>query len=99
MNSPNLLDDVVNVTEAMYVAAMAAEWDELDILQQQQAEIIKQGVFEVGSATNTETLQRVAELTHLVIDIAEAHRLELYDELVRLKKNGSAQNAYLQNSE
>lgn len=99
MNSPNLLDDVVNLTEAMYVAAMAAEWDELDILQQQQARLIKQGVFEVEPAINADVLQHVTELTHLVIDIAESHRLELYDELVRLKKNGSAQNAYLQNSE
>lgn len=99
MNSPNLLDDVVNLTEAMYVAAMAAEWDELDILQQQQAALIKQTMSYADLATNTEVLQRVTELTHLVIDIAEAHRLELYDDLMRLKKNGSAQNAYLQNSE
>jgi hypothetical protein len=82
----------------MYVAAMAAEWDELDVLQQQQAALIKQTVSE-NLATNTEVLQRVTELTHLVIDIAEAHRLELYDDLMQLKKNGSAQNAYLQNSE
>jgi hypothetical protein len=92
------LDEVVNLTEAMYVAAMAAEWDELDVLQQQQAALIKQTVSE-NLATNTEVLQRVTELTHLVIDIAEAHRLELYDDLMQLKKNGSAQNAYLQNSE
>ncbi len=98
MSSSNLLDEVVNLTEAMYVAAMAAEWDELDVLQQQQAALIKQTVSE-NLATNTEVLQRVTELTHLVIDIAEAHRLELYDDLMQLKKNGSAQNAYLQNSE
>ena len=94
-----LLDEVVNLTESMYVAAMAAEWEELDILQQQQAKLIKQGVFETDAVDkNNEVLQKVSELTHLVIDIAETHRLELYDELMRLKKNGSAQSAYLQNS-
>ena len=94
-----LLDEVVNLTESMYVAAMAAEWEELDFLQQQQAKLIKQGVFETDAVDkNNEVLQKVSELTHLVIDIAETHRLELYDELMRLKKNGSAQSAYLQNS-
>lgn len=95
----DILDEVVNLTESMYVAAMAAEWDELDHLQQQQAALIKQGVFETDVAgKNHEVLQKVVELTHLVIDIAETHRLQLYDELMQLKKNGNAQNAYLQNT-
>ena len=94
-----LLDEVVNLTESMYVAAMAAEWDEVGFLQQQQAKLIKQGVFETNAINaNNEVLKKVSELTNLVIEMAEAHGLELYDELMQLKKNGSAQSAYLQNT-
>lgn len=99
MNADDLLKDVMDTTESMYIAAMQSEWEDLDALQKMQASLVGRVVFDSEAGFNGELLKRVSELTHLVIDIAEAHRLNLYEELKTLKKNGSAQNAYLRNSD
>lgn len=98
MSAENLLAEVINLTESMYVAAMSSEWDALIILQDQQAQMIQQEAFKVAAAADRDALKRVSELTHWVAEMAEAHRAELYDEIKQLKKTDSVQNAYLQNT-
>lgn len=98
MNTENVLDEVMNLTESMYVAAMSAEWDELIVFQERQASLIQQDAFKMAVISHRDLLEKISELTHLVTDMAEAHRTELYDSIIQLKKSDSAQNAYLQNS-
>lgn len=98
MNTENLLDEVMHLTESMYVAAMSAEWDELIVLQERQASLIDQDVFKAAVISHRDLLEKISDLTHMVTDMAESHRTELYEEIMQLKKCDSAQSAYLQNA-
>lgn len=93
------LSAVLDVTESMYVAAMQSAWEELDVLQQRQAAMIKAFSMKSVSVADRDALQNIADLTHQTVELAETHKEALRDELVQLKKKGGAQNAYLQNSE
>lgn len=98
MNTENLLDEVMHLTESMYVAAMSAEWDELIVFQERQAWLIQQDAFKLAAISHRDLLEKISELTHLVTDMAESQRTELYQAIMQLKKCDSAQNAYLQNT-
>lgn len=93
------LSVILDVTELMYVAAIESAWEELDVLQQRQAAMINAFSMESVSVGERAKLQNIVDLTNQIVELAKAHKEALRKEMVQLKQNGSAQNAYLQNSE
>jgi hypothetical protein len=99
MDAKDDLKRILELTEAMFAAAIQSSWEELDVLQNQQAMLIKAYNFASVSAYEFDILRNVSDLTAQVIDLAENHKKALFDELALLKKNSGAQSAYLQNIE
>jgi len=99
MDAKDDLKRILELTEAMFAAAIQSSWEELDVLQNQQAMLIKAYKIASISAYEYDILRNVSDLTVQVIDLAENHKKALFDELALLKKNSGAQSAYLQNIE
>lgn len=93
------LTAALTLTEAMFLAAINSDWEELDALQHQQSSKIKALSITSAAESEQDQLHRISELTLQVIELAEQHRQELGRELAQIIKTGSVRNAYLQNSE
>lgn len=99
MDAEDELKRILELTEAMFTAAIQSSWEELDVLQSQQSMLIKSCNLAAISAHEFDILRNISDLTAQVIELAETHKKALFDELVLLKKNSGAQSAYLQNIE
>lgn len=99
MDVDDELKRILELTEAMLAAAIQSSWEELNVLQNQQAVLIKSCNLAGISAYEFNIWRQISDLTAQVIDLAETHKKALFDELVLLKKNSGAQSAYLQNIE
>ena len=94
----NSLQEILDITERLYVAAMQSDWDHLNELQQRQA-ILLQTCSISSNENDVSVLQKISDLTKQAIGLAETYKHDIGEQLVQFKKNASAQNAYLQNLE
>jgi hypothetical protein len=98
MSRNDLSQEILDVTESMYIAAMQSDWEKLNDLQLRQAVLLQSCSMSSGGI-DVSVLQKISDLTKQVIELAEACKHEIGGQLLQFKKNANAKNAYLQNFE
>lgn len=96
-----LLHAIVVLTQAMYGAAQAREWDVFMELEQQRAEVLArlaplQAIAEQGDAEAAMHMQELLLLNHNMLKLAEQERSSIEVELRHFNETRNAQQAYIQ---
>lgn len=96
-----LLHAIVVLTQAMYGAAQAREWDVFIELEQQRAAAFArlmplQAMVEQGDADAAMHMQELLLLNHSMLKLAELERSSIEVELRHFNEARNAQQAYIQ---